>query len=90
MEIQTCSLNQLLRKEELQNKFQNSWGKNNKNAPYQNLCDWVQQHSEESAKTSIAINKNKMKTSPLKIQHKNLEEEHQNEIKKRKAEQNSQ
>lgn len=58
MEIQTLSLNQLLGKRKTPKQVLGYLGEKNKKTTCQNLCDCVEQHSKENAKTSITINRN--------------------------------
>lgn len=78
IEIPTLSLNQLLGKGKLQNMFYGIWEKKIiKSTTCQTSCDWIKQHYEENTRTSVVINKSKIKTNPLNIQQKNLEKEQQ-------------
>ena len=46
-----------------------------KSTTCQTSCDWIKQHSEENTRTSVVINKGRIKTNPLNIQQRNLEKE---------------
>ena len=48
-----------------------------KSTTCQTSCDWIKQRYEENTRTSVVINKKRIKTNPLNIQQKNLEKEQQ-------------